>query len=219
MSEIINGLVCVGERAQFLCWKEPFYFYTRAISNMLRSLVNQPDHSLSLITAVFFSHSEDKSDRIKIERRRKIKKYGLIGGWPAILYLFFGIIFHIHTGVAGVVGGTLIGLTGGLAAPFIAGGAGALIGSTAVATVSFLLIIPRPYSYFFLAQVFGSAAGAAVIGSLFGAAGAGLVGNKMSRRVASVTDYEFTYLSEGKSLHVAICISGWLEKANPGAKL
>ena len=51
----------------------------------------------------------------------------------------------------------ILGLTGGLAAPFVAAGAGALIGGAGAAAL-------------------GSAAGVAIIGSLFGVAGAGLTG-------------------------------------------
>jgi len=50
------------------------------------------------------------------------------------------------------------GLTGGLAAPFVAAGAGAIIGGAGAAAL-------------------GSTAGVAIIGSLFGVAGAGLTGN------------------------------------------
>ena len=50
-----------------------------------------------------------------------------------------------------------VGLTGGLAAPFLAAGAGAIIGGAGAAAL-------------------GSAAGVAIIGSLFGVAGAGLGG-------------------------------------------
>lgn len=50
------------------------------------------------------------------------------------------------------------GLTGGLAAPLVAAGAGAIIGGAGAAAL-------------------GSVAGVAIIGSLFGVAGAGLTGN------------------------------------------
>ena len=50
-----------------------------------------------------------------------------------------------------------VGLTGGLAAPFLAAGAGAIIGGAGAAAL-------------------GSAAGVAIIGSLFGVAGASLGG-------------------------------------------
>jgi len=53
------------------------------------------------------------------------------------------------------------GLTGGLAAPFIAAGAGVIIGGAGAAAL-------------------GSVAGVAIIGSLFGVAGAGLTGLLLS---------------------------------------
>ena len=51
----------------------------------------------------------------------------------------------------------ILGLTGGLAAPLVAAGAGVIIGGAGAAAL-------------------GSAAGVAIIGSLFGVAGAGLTG-------------------------------------------
>lgn len=58
----------------------------------------------------------------------------------------------------------------------------------------------------------GSVAGAAVIGSLFGAAGAGVSGYKMNKRVGDVEEFFFVRLSpgEGSRLHVTICCPGWL---------
>ena len=55
----------------------------------------------------------------------------------------------------------LSGLTGGLAAPFIAAGAGAIIGTAGAAAL-------------------GSTAGIAIIGSVFGVAGAGLTGESQT---------------------------------------
>jgi hypothetical protein len=55
------------------------------------------------------------------------------------------------------------GLTGGLAAPFIAAGAGVIIGGAGAAAL-------------------GSVAGVAIIGSLFGVAGAGLTGTALRYR-------------------------------------
>ncbi|KAH3779892.1 hypothetical protein DPMN_157700 [Dreissena polymorpha] len=54
----------------------------------------------------------------------------------------------------------MAGLTGGLAAPLVAAGAGAIIGGAGAA-------------------VLGSTAGVAIIGSLFGVAGAGLTGTML----------------------------------------
>ncbi|CAL1292717.1 unnamed protein product [Larinioides sclopetarius] len=85
------------------------------------------------------------------------------------------------------------GLTGGLAAPFMAAGAGAIIGGAGAAAL-------------------GSAAGVAVIGSLFGVAGAGLTGYKMQKRVGDIEEFAFDTLTEGKQLHITLAISGWLSE-------
>ncbi|NWY60386.1 TMCO4 protein, partial [Chionis minor] len=110
--------------------------------------------------------------RRKKERRRKLKRYLLIG-------------------LATVGGGTVIGLTGGLAAPLVAAGAATIIGSAGAAAL-------------------GSTAGIAVMASLFGAAGAGLTGYKMKKRVGAIEEFEFLPLTEGKQLHITIAITGWL---------
>ncbi|NXN31299.1 TMCO4 protein, partial [Nycticryphes semicollaris] len=110
--------------------------------------------------------------RKKKERRKKLKRYLLIG-------------------LATVGGGTVIGLTGGLAAPLVAAGAATIIGSAGAAAL-------------------GSTVGIAVMASLFGAAGAGLTGYKMKKRVGAIEEFEFLPLTEGKQLHITIAITGWL---------
>jgi len=69
---------------------------------------------------------------------------------------------YVATGLSIAAGATVIGLTGGLAAPLVAVGAGVLLGSGAA--------------------VLGTTAGIAVMASLFGLAGGGLAGYKMHRR-------------------------------------
>uniref|UniRef100_A0A8C3Q0X5 Transmembrane and coiled-coil domains 4 n=1 Tax=Chrysolophus pictus TaxID=9089 RepID=A0A8C3Q0X5_CHRPC len=83
------------------------------------------------------------------------------------------------------------GLTGGLAAPLVAAGAATIIGSAGAAAL-------------------GSTAGIAVMASLFGAAGAGLTGYKMKKRVGAIEEFEFLPLTEGRQLHITIAITGWL---------
>ncbi|XP_043854129.1 transmembrane and coiled-coil domain-containing protein 4 [Dromiciops gliroides] len=113
-----------------------------------------------------------EASRKKRENRKKWKRYLLIG-------------------LATVGGGTAIGLTGGLAAPFVAAGAATIIGASGAAAL-------------------GSVAGIAVITSLFGAAGAGLAGYKMKKRVGAIEEFEFLPLTDGKQLHITIAITGWL---------
>uniref|UniRef100_F7C1M3 Transmembrane and coiled-coil domains 4 n=1 Tax=Ornithorhynchus anatinus TaxID=9258 RepID=F7C1M3_ORNAN len=86
---------------------------------------------------------------------------------------------------------SVVGLTGGLAAPLVAAGAATVIGSAGAAAL-------------------GSVAGIAVMASLFGAAGAGLTGYKMKKRVGAIEEFEFLPLTEGKHLHITIAVTGWL---------
>ncbi|XP_037586309.1 transmembrane and coiled-coil domain-containing protein 4 isoform X2 [Cebus imitator] len=117
-------------------------------------------------------HRMAEASRKKKENRRKWKRYLLIG-------------------LATVGGGTVIGVTGGLAAPLVAAGAATIIGSAGAAAL-------------------GSAAGIAVMTSLFGAAGAGLTGYKMKKRVGAIEEFTFLPLTEGRQLHITIAITGWL---------
>ncbi|XP_058409062.1 transmembrane and coiled-coil domain-containing protein 4 isoform X2 [Diceros bicornis minor] len=113
----------------------------------MTSLLQVPLGELDLLEETFLESlketKEEESEtaeasRKKKENRRKWKRYLLIG-------------------LATVGGGTVIGVTGGLAAPLVAAGAATIIGSAGAAAL-------------------GSVAGIAVMTSLFGAAGAGLTG-------------------------------------------
>uniref|UniRef100_A0A1I8FNY8 Transmembrane and coiled-coil domain-containing protein 4 n=1 Tax=Macrostomum lignano TaxID=282301 RepID=A0A1I8FNY8_9PLAT len=92
-----------------------------------------------------------------------------------------------------VGGGLLIGLTGGLAAPLVAAGAGVIIGGAGAAAI-------------------GTAAGAAVLGSVFGVAGAGLTGWKMRKRVGSLAQFQFVQLTPPPTpqLHLV----GWIDQGD-----
>ncbi|XP_078281425.1 transmembrane and coiled-coil domain-containing protein 4 isoform X2 [Rhinoraja longicauda] len=108
----------------------------------------------------------------KKDRKKKLKRYFLIG-------------------LATVGGGTVIGLTGGLAAPLVAAGAAAIVGTAGAAAI-------------------GSTAGIAIMASVFGAAGAGLTGYKMNKRVGAIEEFEFLPLTDGNQLHITIAVTGWL---------
>lgn len=140
-----------------------------------------PSGELDLLEETFLESlketKEEESEtaeaaRKKKENRRKWKRYLLIG-------------------LATVGGGTVIGVTGGLAAPLVAAGAATIIGSAGAAAL-------------------GSVAGIAVMTSLFGAAGAGLTGYKMKKRVGAIEEFTFLPLTEGRQLHITIAITGWL---------
>ncbi|KAK3854970.1 hypothetical protein Pcinc_038594 [Petrolisthes cinctipes] len=117
---------------------------------------------------------EEEREQEKKLKYKKLKRYTAIG-------------------LATIGGGAVLGLTGGLAAPFIGAGLGSIIGAGGVAALS-------------------STAGVAVVGSMFGAAGAGLTGYKMQKRIGEVEEFAFDYLTEGSHLHITIAISGWLTK-------
>lgn len=117
---------------------------------------------------------EEEREMAKRDRYKKIKRYTAIG-------------------LATLGGGAVLGLTGGLAAPFIGAGLGTIIGAGGAAAIS-------------------STAGVAVVGSMFGAAGAGLTGYKMQKRIGEVEEFAFDYLTDGSHLHITIAISGWLTK-------
>ncbi|XP_057554159.1 transmembrane and coiled-coil domain-containing protein 4 isoform X2 [Hippopotamus amphibius kiboko] len=147
----------------------------------MTSLLRVPLEELDLLEETFLESlketKEEESEtaeasRKKRENRRKWKRYLLIG-------------------LATVGGGTVIGVTGGLAAPLVAAGAATIIGSAGAAAL-------------------GSVAGIAVMTSLFGAAGAGLTGYKMKKRVGAIEEFTFLPLTEGRQLHITVAITGWL---------
>lgn len=117
---------------------------------------------------------EEEREEARRRKYKKIKRYTAIG-------------------LATLGGGAVLGLTGGLAAPFIGAGLGTIIGAGGAAAIS-------------------STAGVAVVGSMFGAAGAGLTGFKMQKRIGDVEEFAFDYLTDGSHLHITIAISGWLTK-------
>uniref|UniRef100_A0A2K6SRB9 Transmembrane and coiled-coil domains 4 n=1 Tax=Saimiri boliviensis boliviensis TaxID=39432 RepID=A0A2K6SRB9_SAIBB len=147
----------------------------------MTSLFRAPLEELDVLEETFLESLKEikeeesemaESSRKKKENRRKWKRYLLIG-------------------LATVGGGTVIGVTGGLAAPLVAAGAATIIGSAGAAAL-------------------GSAAGIAIMTSLFGAAGAGLTGYKMKKRVGAIEEFTFLPLTEGRQLHITIAITGWL---------
>ncbi|XP_061040805.1 transmembrane and coiled-coil domain-containing protein 4 isoform X2 [Eubalaena glacialis] len=153
----------------------------RVLIRHVTSLLRVPLEELDLLEETFLKSlketKEEESEmaeasRKKKENRRKWKRYLLIG-------------------LATLGGGTVIGVTGGLAAPLVAAGAATVIGSAGAAAL-------------------GSAAGIAVMTSLFGAAGAGLTGYKMKKRVGAIEEFTFLPLTEGRQLHITIAITGWL---------
>ncbi|CAD5213380.1 unnamed protein product [Bursaphelenchus xylophilus] len=128
----------------------------------------------SLMNQDYVETEAAKATRERNSKMKKFKRYAMIG-------------------VAGGVGGVLIGLTGGLAAPFVAGAASVVVGTGAVAGLA-------------------TTTGAAIMGSVFGAAGAGLAGYKMKKRVGAIDEFVVESLTEDRSLHCVLCVSGWIDE-------
>ncbi|XP_014260826.1 transmembrane and coiled-coil domain-containing protein 4-like isoform X2 [Cimex lectularius] len=129
---------------------------------------------------------EERKTTKKRNRITKAKRYAMIA-------------------LATIGGGTLIGVTGGLAAPLIGAGLGSVLGTSAIITG------------------LTGAAGAAVFGTLFGAAGGGLAGYKMNKRVGEIEEFAFgqlgPYTDNGRDgvtsvttpqLDITIALSGWI---------
>ncbi|KAI1172174.1 hypothetical protein F4777DRAFT_524901 [Nemania sp. FL0916] len=110
-------------------------------------------------------------------------------------------------GAAGIAGAALIGITGGLAAPFLAAGIGSVLGGIGLGATA-------------TAGLLGSLAGSSVlVGGLFGAYGARMSAQAMEKYTRDVEDFAFlptrkpSKNKDEASLHrlrVGIGISGWL---------
>jgi hypothetical protein len=97
------------------------------------------------------------AERVKHQKKAKAKR------WLAV-------------GLGTLVGGVVIGVTGGLAAPLVAAGAGAVLGGGAGAALA-------------------TTAGIYTIGALFGAGGAGLLAHKTNKRFGKLKEFEFVDLN------------------------
>ncbi|KAL2542464.1 Protein of unknown function (DUF726) [Abeliophyllum distichum] len=111
-------------------------------------------------------------------------------------------------GAAALTGGTLMAITGGLAAPAIAAGFGAL-----APTLGTIIPVIGASGFAAVATAAGSVAGSVAVAASFGAAGAGLTGSKMARRIGDVDEFEFKAIGETHNqgrLAVEILVSGFV---------
>ncbi|PKA46499.1 hypothetical protein AXF42_Ash012632 [Apostasia shenzhenica] len=118
-------------------------------------------------------------------------------------------------GAAALTGGALLAITGGvitcLAAPAIAAGFGAL-----APTLGTLVPVIGASGFAAVATAAGSVAGSVAVAASFGAAGAGLSGSKMARRIGDIEEFEFIPVgnhNQGR-LAVGILISGFVFNKN-----
>lgn len=109
---------------------------------------------------------------------------------------------RVGIGAGAVVGGVLIGVTGGLAAPFVGAGLSTLLGILGIGGPVGLLAT-------------GLASSATVCGALFGAYGARSTAKMVERHTREIRDIAFIPVRPTKdSLAVRLCISGWLDSPN-----
>ncbi|WCJ32569.1 hypothetical protein M5689_013986 [Euphorbia peplus] len=109
-------------------------------------------------------------------------------------------------GAAALTGGTIMAITGGLAAPAIAAGFGAL-----APTLGTLIPVIGASGFAAAATAAGTIAGSVAVAASFGAAGAGLAGTKMARRTGNVDEFEFKAVGDNHNqgrLAVGISVSG-----------
>eukprot|EP01132_Coremiostelium_polycephalum_P001350 gene1350-1705_t len=122
------------------------------------------------------------------------------GGMSKILNVFERTVSNHRTlKVAGaaIAGGSLLALTGGLAAPLI-GAAMHLIGIGAVVT----------------SMTTAGISGTAIASLLFGAAGATISAERMNQHTSGLKEFSFKKVNETFGLHVVIGALGWLEDEN-----
>ncbi|XP_059461143.1 uncharacterized protein LOC132190235 [Corylus avellana] len=109
-------------------------------------------------------------------------------------------------GAAALTGGAVMAITGGLAAPAIAQGMGVL-----APTLGSIVPAIGASGFVAAASATGSVAGSAAVAASFGAAGAGLSGFKMARRIGKIEEFEFKTVggnyNQGR-LAVGISVSG-----------
>ncbi|GJM91210.1 hypothetical protein PR202_ga07566 [Eleusine coracana subsp. coracana] len=99
-------------------------------------------------------------------------------------------------GAAALTGGTLMAISGGLAAPAIAAG------FTAIApTLHALIPVIGASGFAAIATAAGHTAGSVAVAASFGAAGAGLTGTKMAKRIGNIID---RYILQWESKHIIV---------------
>ncbi|KAJ7509996.1 DUF726-domain-containing protein [Mycena galericulata] len=108
----------------------------------------------------------------------------------------------VGVGLGAVVGGVLVGVTGGLAAPLVGAGVSTFLGILGVGGTTVGLIAS------------GLAGSSVICGALFGAYGARSTSNMVQRHTREIRDLAIVPVhklsKEQETLAVRLCVSGWL---------
>ncbi|KAJ7219395.1 DUF726-domain-containing protein [Mycena pura] len=108
----------------------------------------------------------------------------------------------VGVGLGAVAGGVLVGVTGGLAAPFVGAGVSAFLGILGVGGTTAGLLAS------------GLASSSVICGALFGAYGATSSSKMVKRHTREIRDLDIIPVhktdNEFETLAVRLCVSGWL---------
>ncbi|KAL5033098.1 hypothetical protein BDV3_000111 [Batrachochytrium dendrobatidis] len=108
---------------------------------------------------------------------------------------------YLALGAATVGGGLFIGLTGGMAAPFLSAGLGSLFGYAGMTGAIATGIV----------EGLGTASGAMAMSTLFGITGGSTTAYSFSRRLKDIQDVDLKLVFDSHpSLNIMICVSGFL---------
>ncbi|WVZ23804.1 hypothetical protein V8G54_002348 [Vigna mungo] len=169
-----------------------FVLISNLLEFKLNVIANEAIETMVACSAMAFikaQESKQEETQSKESKWAKLKRGGIIGA-------------------AAITGGALLAITGGLAAPAIAAGLGAL-----APTLGTLIPVIGASGFAAAATAAGSVAGSVAVAASFGAAGAGLTGSKMARRVGGVDEFEFKAIGENHNqgrLGVEILVSGFV---------
>ncbi|PNY11601.1 transmembrane and coiled-coil domain-containing protein 4 [Trifolium pratense] len=194
------------ETSHFICKSRvltpdiPLIYYLKG-GVLATRLLDQRKISILTLEAVEMIVSSSAMAIVKEQESNKEETQSKESGWAK--WKRSGII-----GAAALTGGTLMAITGGLAAPAIAAGLGAL-----APTLGTLIPVIGAGGFAAAASAAGTVAGSVAVAASFGAAGAGLSGTKMARRVGSVDEFEFKTIGDNHNqgrLAVEILVSGFV---------
>ncbi|KAJ3011758.1 hypothetical protein HKX48_006652 [Thoreauomyces humboldtii] len=107
---------------------------------------------------------------------------------------------NLKIGAAATFGALAIGITGGLAAPFVGAGLATVLGAVGLGGTAAGMLAG------------GLASSGLVVGSLFGAYGGHKSMKAISNRTKEVSDFDFKALKLEQRLHVTLGVTGWLNK-------